>query len=100
MKLAFFSGEHSHDEVVSVARRLRNASNIPTYGLLRLFLENATTAIKDEIRRLPPDVQRLVPPFEHILDWTEQTTEVKGTPLAEPYERVVLIVIKICCLIG
>lgn len=100
MLLAFFSGEHTHDDVRAVARHLRVHSKGNDHRQLHAFLYEATVAIKDEIRALPHAVQALVPSFEHVLDLVNHVPDLRDGPLAEPIERVLLCVLKIGALIG
>ena len=100
MQLAFFSGEHSHDDIQAVARHLLVHSKADNHRHLYAFLQDATVAIKDEIRALPHALQALVPSFEHILDLVRLAPEVRDGPLSEPVERVVLSVLKLGSMIG
>lgn len=100
MRLAFFSGEHSHDDVQSVARHLLVHSKGDDHRHLHSFLHAATVAVRDEIRVLPHPLQGLVPSFEHVLDLVRHVAELQGGPLAEPIERVLLCVLKIGAIIG
>ena len=100
MKLAFFSGEHPHDDVSTVARRLRVHSKGQDHRSLFAFFNEALFALKGEIRCLPHHVQALAPSFEHVLDLAGRPTSLEGGPLAEPIERVLLCILKLGALIG
>ena len=100
MKLAFFSGEHSHDDVRVVARRLRVHSKGEDHRSLFAFFNEALVALKDEIRSLPHHIKALVPSFEHALDLADWLTSLEGGPLSEPIERVLLCILKFGALIG
>ena len=100
MKLAFFSGEHPHDDVRTIARRLRVHSKGQDHRSLFAFFNEALFALKDEIRSLPHHVQALVPSFEHALDLADRPTALEGGPLAEPMERALLCILKLGTLIG
>ena len=90
MKLAFFSGEHSHDDVLAVSRQLRIHAKGDNHRCLFAFLHRSTVALKDEIRSLPHNVQALVPSFEHVLDLVNYSESLRDAPLAEPVERALL----------
>ena len=100
MQLAFFSGEHSHDDVRAVARHLLVHSKGDDHRCLHAFLHAATVAVKDEIRVLPHAIQALVPSFEHIIDLVNHALALRDGPLAEPVERVLLCVLKFGAMIG
>ena len=100
MKLAFLSGEHSHDDVPAVARRLRVHAQGDDHRGLAAFLHRSTVALKDEARSLPHHIRALVPSFEHVLDLVHHSSRLQGGPLAEPVQRALLCVLKISALIG
>ena len=100
MQLAFFSGEHSHDDVRAVGRHLRVHSKGDDHRYLHAFLHAATVAVKDEIRALPHTIQALVPSFEHILELVDHSPSLQDGPLTEPIERVLLCVLKFGAMIG
>ena len=100
MQIAFFSGEHSHDDIQTVARHLLVHSKGEDHRHLHAFLQAATVAVKDEIRSLPHAIQALVPSFEHVLELVRYAPDLQNGPLAEPVERVLLCVLKIGAMIG
>ena len=100
MQLAFFSGEHSHDDIHVVARHLLVHSKGEDHRFLHAFLHAATVAVKDEIRALPHPLQALVPSFEHVLDLVQHVPDLRDGSLAEPIERVLLCVLKFGAMIG
>ena len=100
MQLAFFSGEHSHDDVHAVGRHLIVHSKGEDHRCLHAFLHEATVALKDEIRALPHAIQALLPSFEHVLDLLNHASGLRDGPLAEPVERVLLCVLKFGSMIG
>ena len=100
MQLAFFSGEHSHDDVRAIARNLIIHAKGDDHRCLHAFLHAATVAVKDEIRALPHTLQALVPSFEHVLDLVNHASALRDGPLAEPIERMLLCVLKIGAMIG
>ena len=100
MQLAFFSGEHSHDDVRTVARHLLIHSKGEDHRCLNAFLNAATVAVKEEIRALPHATQALIPSFEHVLDLVDHAPGLRDGPLAEPVERVLLCVFKLGAIIG
>jgi hypothetical protein len=100
MKLAFFSGEHSHDDVRAVSRQLLVHAKGDDHRCLFAFLHRSTVALKDEIRSLPQNIQALVPSFEHVLDLVYHSGSLGDGRLVEPVERALLCILKIGALIG
>lgn len=100
VKFAFFSGEHSHDDVRALARHLRSHSKGQDHRVLFAFFQDVSTALKEEIRALPHTVQALVPSWNNILDLVDRSSSLQGGPLAEPVERALLCVLKLGALIG
>lgn len=100
MKLTFFSGEHSHDDVRAVSRQLLVHAKADDHRCLGAFLYRSTVALKNEICSLPNNIKALVPPFEHVLDLVHHSASLSHGPLAEPVERALLCVLKIGALIG
>ena len=100
MQLAFFSGQHSHDDIHVLARQLLVHSRGDDHHYLHAFLHAATVAVKDEIRALPHAVQALVPSFENVLDLVKHAPDLRDGPLAEPIDRVLLCVLKFGAMIG
>ena len=100
MQIAFFSGEHSHDDVHAVARHLLVHSKGDDHHILHAFLHAATVAVRDEIRALPHALRALAPSFEHVLDLVKYAPDLRDGPLAEPIERVLLCVLKLGAMIG
>lgn len=100
MQLVFFSGEHSHDDIQTIARNLVVHSKGDDHRNLHAFLREATVAVKDEIRALPHTLQAIVPSFENVLDLVRHQPDLRDGPLAEPVDRVLLCVLKVGSMIG
>ena len=100
MQIAFFSGEHSHDDIHAIARNLLVHSKGDDHRSLHAFLHAATAAVKNEIRALPHALQALAPSFDHVLDLVKYAPDLRDGPLAEPIERVLLCVLKFGAMIG
>ena len=100
MQIAFFSGEHSIDDVQVVARHLIAHSKSSDHRYLHTFLYEATIAVKDEISALPHALQAVVPSFENVLELFRYAADLRETSLAEPIERVLLCVLKFGAMIG
>ena len=99
MELIYFSNEFPRDDLVDVFRRLHNHSKDRHHTLLARFMDEATWAVKEEIRKLPTDLKQLFSPFGTILSWAEDTTLREGL-ICGAVEGVLLIVVQLSAYIG
>lgn len=99
MKLVYFSNEFPRDDLQDVFRRLSNHSKDKHHPVLAQFIYEATWAIRDEIRQLPTDLKRLVPPFETLFSWAENI-ELREGLLSGSVDGVLLIVVQLATYIG
>jgi len=99
MKFAFFSNEFPHDDLHELLRRLHRHSKDRRHTILARFLDEATLAIRDEVRRLPSELKSLIPPFETVLTLADHTELRKG-PLCGSIDGVLLCVIELATFIG
>ena len=67
------SSENPFRELLQCSKDKRNP-------ILFRFLEEATCAIRDELRQAPVALRELVPPFETILDFSEFCDLRRGRP--------------------
>lgn len=99
MELVYFGNEFPRDDLVDVFRRLHNHSKDRHHTLLSRFVDEATWAVKEEIRKLPNEMKKLFSPFETILSWAEDTTLREGL-ICGAVEGVLLIVVQLSAYIG
>ena len=99
MKLVYFSNEFPRDDLQDLFRRLHNHSKDKHHPNLAHFLNEATWAVKDEVRRLPNELKQLIPPFETILSWVENT-ELREGRICGAVDGVLLIVAQLATYIG
>ncbi|KAF2201576.1 ketoacyl-synt-domain-containing protein [Delitschia confertaspora ATCC 74209] len=95
----YFSNEFPHDDIHSLLRALHNHSKSRAHPILAQFIVEATLAIRDEIRRLPNHLRKLVPAFGSILDFAEFTDLRKG-PLCGSIDGVLLCAVELGAFIG
>jgi len=98
MKIIYFSNEFPHD-LQGLFRQLHNYSKDRRYPVLASFLDEATLALRDEVRQLPTSLRTLIPPFETILNFVDYEELQKG-PLSGSIEGVLLCVVELSALIG
>ena len=99
MELVYFSNEYPKEDLQDLFRRLHNHSRDKHHPLLAQFLNEATSAVKDEIRRLPTELKQLIPPFETLLSWAENT-ELRQGLICGAVDGVLLIVVQLATYIG
>ena len=99
MELVYFSNEFPRDDLQDIFRRLHNHSKDRGYMILAQFIDEATCAIKDEVRRLPTELQQLIPPFETVMSWAENT-ELREGLICGSIDGVLLIVVQLATYIG
>lgn len=99
MELLYFGNEFPKDDLQSLFRRLHNHSKDKSHPSLAHFIEEATCAIKDEIRRLPTELRQSIPPFESLLSWAEET-ELREGMLCGAVDGVLLVIAQMAAIIG
>jgi hypothetical protein len=99
MKLAYFSNEFPHDDLQDLLRRLYNHSKDRRHHILARFIDHATLAIREEVRRLPVALKALIPPFETIFNFADHTELRKG-PLSGSIDGVLLCAVELGTFIG
>ncbi|KAK3370054.1 putative polyketide synthase [Podospora didyma] len=100
LKLIYFSNEFPHDDLHKLLRLLNVHSKDRRHPILARFLEEATLAIRDEVRQLPTALKALVPPFESVLAFANFTALRRQGSLTESVNGVLLCLVEIGTLIG
>lgn len=99
MELVYFGNEFPKDDLQDLFRRLHNHSKENHHQALAQFINDATAAVKDEVRRLPTELKQLFPTFETILSWAENTKLREGL-LCGAVDGVLLVIIQLATYIG
>ncbi|KKK15179.1 hypothetical protein P175DRAFT_0472734 [Aspergillus ochraceoroseus IBT 24754] len=99
MKLLYFSNEFPKDDLQDLYRHLHNHSKDRQHPLLARFIEEATLALRDEVRQISMSLKALMPAFETVLNLVDYPDLRKG-PLCGSIEGVLLCVLEIGTLIG
>ena len=99
MKLIYFSNEFPHDDVPYIARQLHVHSKSRNRRILATFLEEATSAVREEVRKLPASQSSLIPPFNTVLDFADNP-QLRNGPLNGSIDGVLLCVIELALFIG
>ena len=99
LDLVYFSNEFPGEDLQQLFRRLHNHSKTKHHRFLAQFIGEATWAIKDEVRRLPAELKQLIPPFETVLSWAENT-ELREGQICGAVDGVLLVVVQLATCIG
>ncbi|KAF2723085.1 putative polyketide synthase [Polychaeton citri CBS 116435] len=99
MELVYFSNEFPKEDLQDLFRRLHNQSKDKHHPTLAKFISDATWALKDEVRRLPSNLRRLIPPFETVFSWAENN-ELREGQICGAVDGVLLVVVQLALYIG
>jgi monodictyphenone polyketide synthase len=99
MELVYFSNEFPKEDLLDVFRRLHNHSKDRHFPTLTRFLLEATWAVKDEVRQLPTELKQLIPPFDTLLTWAENT-KIRKSLICGAVDGVLLAVVQLATYIG
>ncbi|KAJ5761815.1 Acyl transferase/acyl hydrolase/lysophospholipase [Penicillium nucicola] len=99
MRVVYFSNEFPRDDLSDVFRRLHNHSKSHGQQTLAEFLSRATWAIKDEVRQLSTELKELIPPFDNLLSWSEDT-ELREGLICGAVDGVLLVLVQLATYIG
>lgn len=99
MKIIHFSNEFPYDDKQKLFRELHSHSKDRNHPVLAHFLEEATRAVREEIRLLPSALKATIPPFESILNFVDFVELSKG-PLNGSVDGVLLCIVELGSFIG
>lgn len=99
MELVYFSNEFPKGDLEDLFHRLHNHSKDKHHLFLAQFINEATSAIKDEVRQLPTELKRLIPPFKTVLSWAEDEGLRSGL-ICGAVDGVLLTVVQLATYIG
>jgi monodictyphenone polyketide synthase len=99
VELIYFGNEFPKDDLEDLFRRIHNHSKDNNHFILTQFINEATLAIKDEIRRLPTEMKQSIPPFDTILRWAEPN-ELRNGLMCGAVDGVLLVVAQLAAYIG
>lgn len=99
MKLVYFSNEFPNDDLRELYRRIQVHSKDKRHLILAAFLDETTSAIKEEVQKLPRSLKDLVPAFESILNFADYASLRQG-PLGGSVEGLLLCVLEIATFVG
>ncbi|KAI7977446.1 hypothetical protein EIK77_007068 [Talaromyces pinophilus] len=99
LKLAYFSNEFPKDDLHDLLRLLWSRSKDRTHPILANFIEEATLAIREEIRLLPNALRTLIPPFQTIFNFADYPDLRKGQ-LSGSIDGVLLVAVELATFIG
>jgi len=99
MRAVHFSNEFPYDDQQTLFRDLHRHSKERGHPLLAQFLDEATRAVREEVRMIPSTLKTLVPPFETVLDLVN-FAELRKGPLSGSIDGVLLCIVEVGTFIG
>ncbi|KAK9418015.1 hypothetical protein SUNI508_08444 [Seiridium unicorne] len=99
MNVLYFSNEFPYDDLQDICRKLLQHSKSTSHFMLSRFLDEATRAIREEVRDLPSQLKSLVPPYETVLNLVD-CSELRTGPLRGSIDGVLLCAVELGMLIG
>lgn len=99
MQIVHFHNEFPFDDLATMYREILAHSRDRGHPVLAQFLDEATLALREEIRLLPAALRAIIPPFESVLDFADFKDLLKG-PLAASVEGILLIVLELGIFVG
>lgn len=98
-KIVHFSNEFQHGELKDVLRLLYGHSKDRRHPSLARFIQEATFAVRDEVRLLPAALKALVPSIETVLDLCNYG-DLRNGPLGGAIDGVLLCAFQLATFIG
>lgn len=99
MSLVYFSNEFPRDDLKDVFRLLYSHSKDRQHPLLASFIQEATLAVRDEVRQLPAKLRYLVPPFETIFSLADHS-DLRRSALGGSIDGILLCAFQLATFIG
>lgn len=99
LRVVYFGNEFPRDDLQYLYRRLHIHSQNKQHSLLAQFIDNATSVVREEVRYLPAELKKLLPPFRTIFDLADDA-ELRRGPLCGSIDGVLLCVVQLATFIG
>lgn len=99
MNLIYFNNDFPKGDLQVNLRHLHNHSKDNRHPILARFIYEATRAVRDEIQKLPSELKALIPPFDNISAWAENT-ELREGLLCGAVDGVLLVLVQLATYIG
>lgn len=100
MQIVHFHNEFPYDDQQLMFREILAHSKDRSHPVLAQFLDEATRAIREEIRLLPSALKATIPPFESVLNFVDFAELRKSNQLNNSVEGVILCIIELGTFIG
>lgn len=97
--LGYFSNEFPRDDLSGIARSLVSRSKSRQHPILSRFINEATLAVRDEIRKLPNETRTLFPVLRTVFDLAEHA-KLRTGPLGGSVDGVLLCAVELATFIG
>ncbi|KAI0192448.1 hypothetical protein F4808DRAFT_475822 [Astrocystis sublimbata] len=97
--LGYFSNEFPSDDLSGLFRQILSHSKSRQHSILSRFIDEATLAVREEIRKLPNETRALIPVFKTIFDFAGHA-ELRTGPLCGSIDGILLCAFEIATFIG
>lgn len=99
MQIVHFHNEFPYDDQQLMFREILAHSKDRSHPVLAHFLDEATQAIREEIRLLPSTLKTIIPPFESVLNFVD-FAELRKSELSGSIDGVILCIVELGIFIG
>lgn len=99
MSFIYFNNDFPGGDLQDQLRHLHTHSKDKSHPVLAQFIQEATRAVKDEIQTLPTELRTLLPSFDNIFTWADNT-ELREGLICGAVDGVLLIVTQLASYIG
>lgn len=99
VKLVYFGNDYPHDDLQYLARRVHIHSKDRRHPILAKLIDEATLAVREEIRQLPASLKALLPPFESILSLADYP-ELRYGRLSGSIDGILLCIFELAIFVG
>lgn len=99
LRVIYFGNEFPPDDLQDLFRRFHIHNQNKQHSLLAQFIDRATSVVRQEVRHLPAELKKLLPPFRTIFDLADDA-ELRRGPLCGSIDGVLLCVVQLATFIG
>ena len=99
LRVIYFGNEFPPDDLQYLFRRFHIHNQNKQHSLLAQFIDRATSVVREEVRHLPAELKKLLPPFRTIFDLADDA-ELRRGPLCGSIDGVLLCLVQLASFIG
>jgi hypothetical protein len=99
-RLILFSHEFPVESLTDLFGSLQRHSRERRLPLLAGFLAECTVVLREEVLKLPRQLQHTLPPFKSVMTLATNLDELRKTPIGGAWEGALLCVLELAMFIG